>query len=236
MNLRALFCAAGDGLPVALLGLCLGGCGGFADQAPESLGSVSEPLTLAIGVRPTSLALDGNNVYFTNMKDVLTAKIAKVPLGGGAVTSLWNSNSIPSSIAERDGQLYWSVMSPSLDPAGLYTFPITGGTPTVLVSRNNDLEQPQAVQVRGTGSGPTADVHVYYANAYYSQLFDVHLVGGTTTTTELLPPHLPMSLAFYYPYGVLSTSSTLVFVNDTGDLYTVPKAGGTPTLQTTGTV
>src|SRR4051812_47492080 len=73
----------------------LAGCAGEAGQG-EELGREEEALcnpacdVLVTGVKPTSIALDSSNAFFTNNFSLL-AELDKVPLAGGVRTVVASS-------------------------------------------------------------------------------------------------------------------------------------------------
>lgn len=86
-----------------------------SEAAPEAgCGFLTCPVVLASGLQnPASLALDANNVYWTN--DVTSGSVMKVARSGGNAITLANQDS-PISLATDGSNVYW--LDYSAQPSG----------------------------------------------------------------------------------------------------------------------
>jgi sugar lactone lactonase YvrE len=114
-------------------------------KAPLEGGAVT---TLASGQQPDSMALDSSNVYWAN--DSMPSSLVKVPIGGGAVSTLVTTAAfgLPQDtiggIAVDAVHVYWDseygfVMAMPLAGGAVVTLasnqvPVAGGTPTTLAT------------------------------------------------------------------------------------------------------
>jgi hypothetical protein len=90
-------------------------------------------VTLATGQnRPFAMAVDGDNVYWTNSAedgDAGSGSVMSVPKAGGATTVLASGETKPHEIAVGGGNVYWTTY-PSAKSVS-----VTGGTPSVIATR-----------------------------------------------------------------------------------------------------
>jgi hypothetical protein len=72
-----------------------------------------QPVMLASGqAAPLDIAVDGMNVYWTNMgHSAGSGTVSKVPVGGGSVTTLASGQSSPYGIAIDATSVYWTKNS-----------------------------------------------------------------------------------------------------------------------------
>jgi hypothetical protein len=74
--------------------------------------------------QPESIAIDGTNVYWTNVSD-----IRRVPKSGGAATTVYASEYGPYFIQVDDTHLYWFHANATADARELMRAPKSGGGP-----------------------------------------------------------------------------------------------------------
>jgi hypothetical protein len=100
------------------------------------------PITLASKLSaPACVAIDSKNVYWTNLGKMgggnlpalNTGSVMQVPIGGGQVVTLDSQESVPVSIAVKNGVVYWTEYG--LGSLGLVlSVPSGGGTVVPLVA------------------------------------------------------------------------------------------------------
>ena len=96
------------------------------------------PTTIASGRQYGDIAVDANNVYWTDKgtnADPAGAVLA-MPLGGGAITTLASAQSGPDCLAVDASNIYWKVTvcpdAGGLCGAAIVTAPLAGGAPSTL--------------------------------------------------------------------------------------------------------
>jgi hypothetical protein len=184
--------------------------------------------TLAKGLRPTSLAADDTNVYFTDSYSMATGyrAVGKVPIGGGSPATLYASQAgiTNSSLQLAGGYLYWA------DQRGVWSISTAGGA---------------AIQLLHTGSGTyllsshtlvhapsRGDAYLmFHSNQQSSNLFAMSTVLFFWTWTKLFSASDGI---FYYPYSVTADATRIYFLSFGGRLFSKPRAGGAPTELATG--
>src|SRR6185369_10792454 len=93
------------------------------------------PVSLASGQGlPTSLALEGEALYFTNFTE---GTVKRVPVEGGTPTVLVSGQSYPQFVALAGGNVYW--VTSSGDPDTVSVVPEAGGEPVVLYASSNAI-------------------------------------------------------------------------------------------------
>jgi hypothetical protein len=223
----------------------LEGCGG--DAAGERVSPDSDlificllcpvPATLVSGVNPTSIALDDTYVYFTNAAS-LPYELDRAPLAGGTKTKLASNNFNMSSLTRNGTVLYWADFSETSSAGGVWQMSTPGGTATHLSDHPSDAGQSrQAVAVYFSGQssgGPIQTIptrHVLFASVLDAALWDYRNFLFSTTEVSLLPPNDPVTHLLYYPYSVVTDSSSrLYFTNDASQgLWSAPLTGGAAT-------
>jgi hypothetical protein len=185
------------------------------------------PQVVASNVRPTSIALDASNVYYTD-NFALIAEVAARPLGGGAKTLLHTTTTLPSSIVRFGSTVYWVDFTNSGADGGVWSAPTGGGSPAVkLASHTNPVVAGRALAVYSTGPGGFFPVtHILYADAWASKLWDIRRSLLGTSEVSLVPDAVPN----YYPFALAIDSTHIYFTHDAGHgLWRVPFAGGVPT-------
>jgi hypothetical protein len=114
--------------------------------------------------------IDETSVYWANDSLGTNGAVAKVPLGGGRVTTLVSHQFNPLAIAVHDGYVYW--VAGTGDPT-LFRIPARGG----------------AIDVVAYGVATDTlfvDEHdVYYADGILGGVYRVALDGGASTTLAM---------------------------------------------------
>jgi hypothetical protein len=168
-------------------------------------------LVLATVSGATGLALDSDNVYFSAYDDT----VKKVPILGGAVTTLVSGLKAPWGIAVDGATLYYAdanIIDEGFE-ATLGSVPIAGGPNTVLVT---GLEGGRWVAI--------ADGNVYWDSGNYQNSTDhaeIELApesGGGAST--LVPGNQAIN-------GIVSAGDTLFYVDGAG-VWAVSLPGGSP--------
>ena len=137
-----------------------------AGQKPGGVYRVSKTggtvTTLATSSRPNDLAVDTNYVYWSDPDD---GTISRVPLAGGAVTTLVSGTFGATHLVMDAANLYW-IASYRVMQA-----PITGGTAVTLYQTYSPY--PMAIAVDNT--------HVYWTSDN-ADLMSIPIGGGTPVT------------------------------------------------------
>jgi hypothetical protein len=200
---------------------CLGGA---------CVAGVCQPVVLASGVCPTSIAVDDTSVYFTH--DVLGSwAVESVPKAGGTVTVLATQTSLADiygdSVAVLDGIVYFITLRAGGDNV-LESVPAGGGPVTVVAGFNvgGSIRQPTRAVV-------TAASGVYWANEE-GGILHVDLSGNQTFVVDPdVLVHLdqnPSDVSLPYPVTLAVDSNNVYFTpNSTialDYLCSAPLAGG----------
>jgi hypothetical protein len=130
------------------------------------------PATVGTGGRPARVAIDAENVYWT---DSLNGLIMKASLGGGAAVALASGQVEAMGLEAHRGQVYWTTQQSHVS-GSVMRVSASGGVPDTLAS-GEDL--PSEVAVDDSG--------IYWVNA------------GNSGTIMMLPPDgqgRPIALAF----------------------------------------
>jgi hypothetical protein len=98
---------------------------------------------------PGCMALDANNVYWTNVGKLggeglpapNSGSVMQVPIGGGTVVTLASEEEVPVSIQVRAGEVYWSEYGFG-SPGLILSAPIGGGT---IVPLADGLHDPYSI-------------------------------------------------------------------------------------------
>ncbi len=238
-----MFKVLAEGSLVVALSLLVG-CGGEGptDDFTESGQALVEPVpiptvgptlppiffaqTLATNVRPTSIALDESNIYYTDTFNLM-AEVASRPLAGGAKTVLHGTYTLPSSIVRLGSAVFWVNFTNSQPDGGVWTAPTSGaGIAIKLASHQNPVVAQRALAAYSVGSGVSYRAHVFYGDAWSSKLYEIRRSLFGVTETSLVPD----AALNYYPFGVAIDGTHIYFTNDVGHgLWRVPYAGGVPT-------
>jgi hypothetical protein len=106
----------------------------------------STPVTLASKLSaPAAIALDGQNVYWTNIGKLTpaglpapgTGSVMQVAISGGPPTTLASKQNIPLGIAVSGDTVYWTEYTLSA-PGSIDSAPVGGGVVTTLVGNVKD--------------------------------------------------------------------------------------------------
>jgi hypothetical protein len=127
---------------------------GFVKQAPKT-GS-STPITLSMSEdKPWDVAVDDTHVYWTNLDNPGTVKMA--PKGGGAVTTL----------AENLGTPYGIAVDPDDNPPPLYIYWTNFSDNTVMRLPKSHADAGEAPFVLASGQANPAAIAVLSNNIYW---------------------------------------------------------------------
>ncbi|HEY1958904.1 MAG TPA: hypothetical protein VGH28_25000 [Polyangiaceae bacterium] len=103
---------------------------------------------------PSTIAFDSSNVYWVDLGPLGAANfpalnsgtVMRAPIGGGTVTTVASSQSVPFSIAVSSSQIFWTDYGLSA-PGLIMSAPANGGITVPLVS---GLDDPSAITVSGS--------------------------------------------------------------------------------------
>ena len=187
-------------------GSCGRSCGGGT-----CLASLCQPITLAsypVANGPTSMVVDGSNVYWVNQND---GSVAKVPIAGGTATTLAAGSGNAWQIAIDATNVYWSD-SGSLKVSKV---PLGGGSTTVLASGEIN---PVGIAVDGS--------NVYWTNYFGGTVRKAPIGGGSPTTLVSGQSN---------PTGMVVDATSVYWVNSPQNgvgsaLMKAPLGGGSATL------
>lgn len=182
---------------VACLAQFLAACGEDCSSPCSGTCTAGRCLTTLASTQdgPSSIALDGQNVYWSNALPGAGA-ILKAPLNGGSATTLAASLGSPRSIAIDSHYLYWV----DEDKGTLSKVSLDGGTPEVLTS---GFKAPRVVAV----AGDVLDVFDAVTNTVNS----VPREGGTPTVigSDVTTRGVPMAVDGTNVYWLVDQSPTM---------------------------
>jgi DNA-binding beta-propeller fold protein YncE len=112
-------------------------------------GGTSAPTLIASDQNaPWGIALDANNVYWTNYGDGAgTGSVMKAALDGGIPIVLAAGQNFPSGIAVDDTNVYWANFGDTPNDGALMTIRIDG---TGLATIATGMQEPTAIAVDAT--------------------------------------------------------------------------------------
>jgi hypothetical protein len=188
-----------------ICGGCAAGCGGC------SLG-MCLPKRLASETKPTSVAINDDDVYWTSIQPVINDGpiLLSVPKVGGAVQTLLSATprlvAFSNSVALNDSYVFWTMKF--VGSYEVWRKPLAGGAASMLFSSTFPVTQPRSLVTSGED--------VYWSHAGVSQLYRITPAG---TATSLV--HQPA--LFFYPFTAVIADTHAFFVRDEPrDLYRVP--------------
>jgi uncharacterized repeat protein (TIGR03803 family) len=196
------------------------------------------------------LTLSGNKLYGTTMQGgpKSAGTVYSIPVAGGAETVLaafdgssggmWNNSCPYGGVTfSLDGQMVYGTTSQG-GPSNcgiVYSLPITGGTPTVLASFNGTNGEHPLAGLTLSPDGNTLYGTTSVSGAYgYGTVFSVPTTGGAVTTLASL--NAPDGSQAFGGLALSGDGSTLYGTaryggaSNMGTVFSVPVAGGTPTI------
>jgi len=193
--------------PNPLLSCAISNSSGRVGSGVSNISISCQVITqLVAGVSPTSLAVDVNNVYWSDSVQwsALTSSVNKIPLNGGVVTNLASNIAYTSSLAISNSQVFWTTNG------GVYSVAIVGGVTTNLAAGYNT---PIVVDV--------SNVYIAYSPN------NVQSIATSTGTVTVLATDPAAGAA---PYAIAQDSTNIYWSNWGGTLNKVSKNGGAKTL------
>jgi hypothetical protein len=171
---------------------------------------------LADSYEPVALVLDAENVYFTSYD----GRVGKVPIAGGAATTLVSGLKAPWGITLDGATVYFA--DPNIvggfTGATIRSVPTAGGPATTVVSN----------QIGGTIVVVAAG-NVYWDNGgWESTSSEIQYAPLKTGTPTLLVPPYPKGFASVR--SIVHSGDRLYYTEDYVGLLSVPIAGGASTL------
>jgi hypothetical protein len=204
--------AQADGAQLHREGGCGGTCSSDAGVDGASSCTVAQRCVVALAdsqFLPNSLAIDQTSVYWTNAGRGAYGSVAKVNIGGGAVTTIAPLRDAPASVAVDLESIYWveSVRA-------LMSTPLSGGALTTLAT--------------SSVKNIALDAHVIYwptGGVVDGAIESVPKVGGLPTT---------LLSGLSSPTNIAVDSGTLYWNEDYGALLRMPTASGLPVTVVSG--
>jgi uncharacterized protein DUF5050 len=200
------------------LDLTAGGGGAGSTSLDDVTSAPARVITLAAGQRsPLTLAIDADSVYWANYgaQNPGDVSVAKVPLGGGAVTILVAGVKAANGIAVDRSRVYFCGLGPNA--VELQSVPLAGGQPSgVATGFTND---PITVGPRGVyGSGP-------------GQILSAPLAGGVASPVV---PDGTLDPSSFETYGIAVDAHSVYWTlfTDPTSVMKAPIEGGTATTLT----
>jgi len=162
---------------------------------------------------PSFIAVDGHNVYWTDLDVGMTA-VMKRPLGGGAPVTLARGPGSPGGLAVDGVNVYWSQSVPG-GTGSVLSVPIDGG-------RSVALAMNQTAPV-----GPAVDsTNIYWAE---SEGFDSGLV--MRASLDGAAPSV-VATGLNFPSAIVLDATSVYWVSNDG-IMRAPLDGGAPVLLAT---
>lgn len=179
------------------------------------MAAVCQPVVLAKGqIRPSALAIDSTNVYWTNEGD---GTVNRIPIGGGTLTVMASSQGTPAAIAVDGTNVYWTDTTANAFPTpSLVRQAIVGGTTF-------------AIATSASANSITVDATTVY--------WTVAGGAGVTQIAKTMTNGMGTTLVTGYgvPFAVAVDSANVYWtVLAGGYVYKVPIGGGTPVAVASG--
>jgi hypothetical protein len=205
-------------------------CGGCNQACAGTCDSSRCVVTLAVGlVYGSGIAVDATSVYFTDIgmgAGIVSpvGSVSKVPLRGGAVTTLASGQVDPEAIAVSGPYVYWTTRTPNnVTSSNLITrATLDGANPFGLV----------------TGAGVPVDLavdgsHVFWVD-FELGLMRVPLGGGTPSTLTTQQMFLVNVAIDAHDIYCAARNGDGNGITPMGVIVKVPIAGGIPTMLARG--
>jgi len=197
---------------------------------------VAGPVVTSVATDPRlvgaeGITTDGVNLYATLYRSFGDGGVVSVPLGGGAVTSLYNNLFSPLGIAAVGQNLYW--IDPNSGPGTgtqILTAQITGGGPISAIFTGSAIADGSGLATNGT--------RLFAADEVEGRVFRLNLDGSGLT--QLGGDRYP---GFFGPehLNTLAVTGGNVYVADSGksgvispQVVSIPATGGSFTTLFSG--
>ncbi len=187
--------------------------GGAVVQVSLTTGDVTTLVSAAQDINGNSIAVDSRNVYASVYNSLY---LVSVPIGGGTISTLMTYYYESTPVAVAGG----AVLGVQVN-SGVWAVPVDGGAPV------NYVQQPYGA-LTGTTDGTT---YFWVQSATPNAIRSAPLGGSMPSVTQLVtdPPDAgnqwPVTGTAYQNLAVDGTS-VYFFDNGTGQIFSVPKAGG----------
>ncbi len=182
-----------------------GACGNTCEAGASCFEGHCET-TLAAGQDPIDFVVDATHIYWANKDTEYSQSLKKMPVGGGAVTTLASGHLNPIQIALDASYVYWTG---GID-SNVMRVSLAGGAVTALASGQ---EFPLGIAADAT--------RVYWASdTNPSTVRSMPLGGGAVTISPAGQPS--------YIWNIALDATSIYMVSQGGILTKVPLAGGNP--------
>jgi len=193
--------------------------------ATQALGT---PIILVDGVSPESIAVSGSAVFFIN-QTATGYQVVKAATDSPTTSVIASYSKFTSSIVADANSVYWTVPYTIYDDklnGGVWTRAVTGGTPRRIAEWYVRSTCVQALFA--TGDGESNVFHAQFRSSIYRTFMAPASAFGWITR-----PLIPASSSLR-PRTLTVDASHVLFAEDDGDVFVVPRSGGAPLLLGTG--
>jgi len=213
-----------------------GACGTVCSSTSACSAGQCQDTIVSGPSNPYSIALDANNVYFS---DLMAGAVLMAARGGGAPVQIASGQSLPFVIAVDATSVYWAnegTAANNFSDGAIMKVALGGGTPVTLASGQSDVEDlaVDATSVYWANQGTAAN------NFSDGAIMKVALGGGTPVVLaagQLAPGFLAVDgTSIYWTDQGTATSGSFNADGSVMKLALTGGDGGTPTILASGQV